>query len=86
MATVRFGGSTSAGRLSCPDLQWSSGLGAVELPCGTVAAALLCAAVVGILPGGRGAAFAQTTIGSATLTVGAHFTDPDVVGWQSVTA
>ena len=38
---------------------------------GAVAAALLGAAVVGILPGGSGTAFAQvTTIWSATLTVG----------------
>ena len=58
--------------------------GSRRLPRGTFAAALLCAAVAGIVPGGRGVAFAQTPVWSATMTVGTSAFDDAVVGWQSI--
>ena len=50
---------------------------------GAVAAALLCAAAVVILPGG-GTASAQTTIWSATMTVGTDALSGPVKGWRSI--
>ena len=57
--------------------------GSRRRPRGAVAAALLCAAVVGLLPGG--VAFAQVdTVWSATLTAGRDAFGGDVWGWRSI--
>ena len=59
------------------------GAGSRRRPRGAVAVALLCAAVVGLLPGG--VAFAQvTTVWSATLTAGRGASGGDVWGWRSI--
>ena len=59
------------------------GTGSRRRPRGAVAAALLCAAVVGLLPGG--VAFAQVdTVWSATLTAGRDAFGGDVWGWRSI--
>ena len=61
------------------------GAGSRRWPRGAVAAAVLCAAVVGDLPGGGGVAFAQvTTVWSATLTAGRDAFGGSVWGWRSI--
>ena len=84
MAGVCFGSPASARGLSSSGPSGPvmvGGAGSRRRPRGAVDAALLGAAVVGILPGGSGTAFAQvTTIWSATLTVG---TASGAAGWHS---
>ena len=61
------------------------GAGSRRRPRGLVAAALLCAAVVGVLTSGGGVAFAQdATVWSATLTAGKDALGGDVWGWRSI--
>ena len=59
----------------------ASGAGGRRLLPRAVAAALVYAAVVGVLPGTGGVAFAQTTVWSATMTVGSG--DGGTTGWHS---